>query len=109
MPSALVVILSLVLGVTAAGHAIDTGARLGQTVATSPTVGYVAIEDAEATADGPDLCVCEFRGSCSISSLDPAAGALPAFAGGPRQLRPTKGTIPSGLPPDVPYPPPRLV
>ena len=109
MPSALVAILSLVLVVTAAGHAVETGARLGQTVATVPTVDYLAIEDAETAADGPDLCVCELRGSCSVSSLGPAAGALPAFAGGPRQLRPLQGNIPSGLPPDVPYPPPRLV
>ena len=107
MPSALAILLSLVLVMAAASHAVEDGTRLSQAIAGPSTIDYVAIEDT--AADGPDICVCELRGSCSVSSLDPTAGTVPAFAGGPRQLRPTQGNVPSGLPPDVPSPPPRLV
>jgi hypothetical protein len=64
--------------------------------------------DAQPGGEQADPCSCMLTASCSVPSLI-AGGGSTAVRGRPPHILPRGDRIPTGLPPDVPSPPPRPV
>jgi hypothetical protein len=93
--------LGLVLAIAGPGIAPSFGA------ATAPFAGAVMV-DMQPGGQDADPCSCTLLGSCSAPSLH-APEDQAAILGDPPHIVPRGGRIPSGLPPDIPSPPPRFV